>query len=160
MKMKINRIVVSFVLSMTVLLTGCYKEPDLIDDISKSVGKVAQVSIVWLGTVRQVTSSSAVVTGQTVDAGTKTTFNIEFNSEVPVKEFKVYWAATATGAQTLVTTIPAGTQKYDATLRSYVLPVAVQAQDTKGTTRIFFAAITTENGLVSLQKSATLTTNK
>lgn len=160
MKKKIYKVLVSLVLSMSIFLTGCYDEPDLISDISTSVGKVAQVSIVWLGTVRQTTSSSAVVTGQTVDAGASTTFNIEFNSEIPVKEFKVYWAATATGAQTLVATIPAGTQKYDATLRSYVLAVPVQAQDTKGTTRIFFAAITTENGLVSLQKSATLTTNK
>jgi len=160
MKKKINILFAVLIFSMTTLLTGCYNEPDLIDDISASVGKVAQVSIVWLGNVRQVTSSSAVVTGQTVDAGASTTFNIEFNSEVPVKEFKVYYAATATGTQTLVATIPAGTQKYDATLRSYVLTVPVKAQDTKGTTRIFFAEITTENGLLSLQKSATLTTNK
>ena len=150
----------SWIFFATVFTFGCYDEPDLISDISTSKGKVAQVSIVWLGTTRTVTSSTAVVTGQTVDASSSTNFNIEYTSEVPVKEFRVYWAATATGTQTLVSTIPAGTQKYDAVLRNYVLAVPVKAQDTKGTTRIFFAEIVADNGLVSVQKSATLTTNK
>ena len=137
---------------------GCYEEPDLINEISTSVGKVAQVSIVWLGTARQVSSSTAIISGLTVDAGSSTNFNIEYTSEIPVKEFRVYWAATATGAQTLVATVPAGTQKYDAVLRNYVLSVPIKAQDTKGTTRVFFAEIVTDNGLLSAQKSAILTT--
>lgn len=142
------------------LLSGCYKEPDLISELTVSKGKVAQVSIVWLGTIRTTSSSTAIISGLTTDASSSTNFNIEYTSEVPVKEFRVYWAATTSGAQTLVSTIPAGTQKYDAVLRSYVLAVPIKAQDTKGSTRVFFAEIVAENGLVSAQKSATLTTNK
>jgi hypothetical protein len=148
------------VLFTAVSLFGCYEEPDLISELTVSKGKVAQVSIVWLGTTRTTSSSTAIISGLTTDANAATNFNIEYTSEVPVKEFKVYWAATASGAQTLISTIPAGSQKYDAVLRSYVLAVPIKAQDTKGTTRLFFAEIVAENGLVSVQKSATLTTNK
>lgn len=143
----------------SLIMTGCYEEPDLISDITTSKGKVAQVSLIWLGSTRTITSSTAVVTGQTVDAKAATTVNIEYTTLVPVKEFKVYWAATATGAQTLVATVPAGGQQYDPKLRCYVVKVPVTAQDTKKTTRVFFAEIVTENGLVSAQKSAILTTN-
>ena len=147
-----------WVLFTTVFTTGCYEEPDLINEISTSVGKVAQVSIVWLGTTRVISVNTTVQPGLTVDAGASTSFNIEYTSQIPVKEFKVYYAATATGAQTLAATVPAGTQKYNATLRSYTLSVPIKAQEAKGTTRLFFAEIVTENGLLSAQKSATLTT--
>ena len=160
MKKNINILFLALTLCSGVFLTSCYEEPDLISEISTSVGKVAQVSVVWLGTTRTVSSSSAVVTGLTVDARASTNFNIEFTSEIPVKEFKIYYAATSTGVQTLVTTIPAGTQKYDEVLRNYVLAVPIKAQETKGTTRVFFAEIIGDNGLASIQKSATLTTNK
>ena len=143
----------------TVFMTGCYEEPDLLNEISTSKGKVAQVSVVWIGTTRTTTANTSVVTGLTTAPGTNTNFNIEYTSEVPVKEFRVYWAPTAAGTQTLVATIPAGTQKYDATLRNYVLAVPITAQATAKTARVFFAEIVTENGLVSAQKSATLTTN-
>ena len=143
----------------TVFMTGCYEEPDLLSEISTSKGKVAQISVVWLGTTRTITANTSVVTGLTTAPGTNTNFNIEFTSEVPVKEFRVYWAPTASGTQTLVATIPAGTQKYDATLRNYVLAVPITAQTAAKTSRVFFAEIVTENGLVSAQKSATLTTN-
>jgi len=160
MKKKLNILSLCLILSLTLFMGGCFKEPDLISELTVSKGKVAQVAIVWLGTTRQVSSSTAIISGLTVDANAATKFNIEYTTEVPVKEFKVYWAATAAGTQTLVATIPAGTQKYDATLRNYVMAVPVTAQDTKGTTRLFFAEIVTENGLVSAQKSAILTTNK
>ncbi len=143
----------------TVFMTGCYEEPDLLSEISTSKGKVAQISVVWIGTTRTTTANTSVVTGLTTAPGTNTNFNIEFTSEVPVKEFRVYWAPTASGTQTLVATIPAGTQKYDATLRNYVLTVPITAQTTAKTSRVFFAEIVAENGLVSAQKSATLTTN-
>jgi hypothetical protein len=142
-----------------IFMTGCYKEPDLLSEISTSKGKVAQISVVWIGTTRTTTANTSVVTGLTTAPGTNTNFNIEFTSEVPVKEFRVYWAPTASGTQTLVATIPAGTQKYDATLRNYVLTVPITAQTTAKTSRVFFAEILAENGLVSAQKSATLTTN-
>lgn len=142
-----------------VFMTGCYKEPDLLSEISTSKGKVAQISVVWIGTTRTITANTSVVTGLTASPGTNTNFNIEFTSEVPVKEFRVYWAPTASGTQTLVTTIPAGTQKYDTTLRNYVLAVPITAQTTAKTSRVFFAEIVAESGLVSAQRSATLTTN-
>ncbi|WP_337042738.1 hypothetical protein [Emticicia sp. 17c] len=140
-------------------LTGCYEEPDLISEITTSKGKVAQISVVWLGTTRTTTSNTSVVANLTAPAGSNTNFNIEYTTLVPVKEFRVYWAATSTGAQTLLTTIPAGTQKYDPVLRNYVLAVPITAQPTAKTTRVFFAEIVTENGLLSAQKSATLTAN-
>jgi len=145
--------------SSAVFMTGCYEEPDLLSEITTSKGKVAQVAVVWLGTTRTTTANTTVVSAQTIAPGANTNFNIEYTSEVPVKEFRVYWAATATGAQTLLTTIPAGTQKYDATLRNYVLAVPITAQAAAKTSRVFFAEIVTENGLLSAQKSATLTTN-
>jgi hypothetical protein len=142
-----------------VFMTGCYEEPDLLSEITTSKGKVAQISVVWIGTTRTITANTSVVTGLTTAPGTNTNFNIEFTSEVPIKEFRVYWAPTASGTQTLVATIPAGTQKYDAILRNYVLAVPITAQTTAKTSRVFFAEIVAENGLVSAQKSATLTTN-
>lgn len=160
MKRNLNIMLLWLILSSAYFMVGCFQEPDLISDLTVSKGKVAQVAIVWLGSTRQVSSSTAIISGLTVEASAATNFNIEYTTEVPVKEFKVYWAATAAGAQTLITTIPAGTQKYNATLRNYVLAVPITAQETKGTTRLFFAEIVTENGLISAQKSATLTTNK
>jgi hypothetical protein len=141
------------------LLTGCYKEPDLISELTTSKGKVPQISVVWIGTTRTTTANTSVITGLTTNAGSTTNFNIEYTSEVPVKEFKVYWAATATGAQTLIATVPAGTQKYDPILRNYVLAVPITAQETKKSTRVFFAEIVGTDGLLSAQKSAILTTN-
>ncbi len=159
MKKYIKLITFAGLLCQVAFLSSCYKEPDLISDITVSLGKVAQVSVVWLGPTRLTTANTSVITGIKVDPKSTTNFNIEYTSELPVKEFRVYWAASATGTQTLVATVPAGGQKYDAVLRNYVLVVPVQAQDTKGTTRTFFAEIITENGLASAQKSAVLTTN-
>ncbi|PLK45514.1 hypothetical protein [Emticicia sp. TH156] len=158
--MKNIKVLVFTMLAATaVFMTGCYEEPDLIGDITTSKGKVAQISVVWLGTTRTTTANTSVVANQTTTPGANTNFNIEYTTQVPVKEFRVYWAATATGTQTLLTTIPAGSQKYDATLRSYVLAIPITAQTTAKTSRVFFAEIVTDNGLLSAQKSATLTTN-
>ncbi len=156
---KIKVILFTLLAFSTIFMTGCYEEPDLLSEISTSKGKVAQISVVWIGTTRTITANTSVVTGLTTAPGTSTNFNIEYTSEVPVKEFRVYWAPTASGTQTLVATIPAGTQKYDATLRNYVLAVPITAQTTAKTSRVFFAEIVAESGLVSAQKSATLTTN-
>ena len=159
MKKSFKLILFALISFTATFMTGCYEEPDLLGDITTSKGKVAQIAVVWLGTTRTITANTSVVTGVTVNSSSTTNINIEYTSEVPVKEFRVYWAATATGAQTLVATVPAGTQKYDATLRNYVLAVPITAQDTKKTTRVFFAEIITDNGLASAQKSAILTTN-
>lgn len=159
MKKYINRFLLASSIFSSMFLIGCYQEPDLISDLSVSKGKVAQISMVWLGTTRTVNSSLAVLPNLTTDANADTKINIEYTSEVPVKEFRVYYAATSTAAQTLVSTTLAGAQKYDPNTRNYVISLPIKAQETKKTSRVFFAEIVTDNGLVSTQKSATLTTN-
>lgn len=159
MNMKNNKLVL-VLLMLVVFISGCYKEPDLISEISKSVGKVPQVSIVWLGTTRTTAASTAIISGQTVVAGASTFVNVEFTSLVPIKEFRVYYAANATGAQTLVSTTPSGGQKYNADLREYTIAIPITAQAAAGTTRVFFAEIVGTDGLLSAQKSAILTTSK
>jgi hypothetical protein len=84
--------------------------------------------------------------------------NIEYTSEVAVKEFKVYSAPTASGSQTLLATVPAGAQKYDAELRNYVMKVPITAPKGKNVTSVIFAEIVAENSLASSRKSATLKT--
>lgn len=140
-------------------LSGCYKEPDLINELSVSVGKVAQVSVAWLGATRTTTANNTVVTGLTVDAGASTFFTIEFTSEVEVKEFRIYTAATATGSKTLLTKLPSGTQVYDPTLRCYVVKVPIVASSERNNTRYYFAELLTTNDLLSTPKSAILKTN-
>lgn len=159
MKKYINRFLLASVVFSSAYLTSCYKEPDLISEIAVSKGKVAQISIVWLGNTRNLNTSLAVLPNLTTDAGSDSKINIEYSSEVPVKEFRVYFAATSTAAQTLVSTTPAGAQKYDPNTRNYLITLPIKAQDAKRTSRVFFAEIVTENGLVSAQRFATLTTN-
>ena len=153
-----NRLWISF-LMVNFLLTGCYKEPDLINEISVSVGKVAQVSVVWLGATRTTTANNTVVTGLTVNSGAATFFNVEFTSELAIKEFRFYTAPTATGVKSLLTTIQSGEQVYDATLRCYVLKVPVTASLEKNATCYYFAEVLTTNNLLSSPKSAILKTN-
>lgn len=153
-----NRLWVSL-LMMNLLLTSCYKEPDLINEISDSVGKVAQVSVVWLGTTRITTANNTVVTGLTVDAGANTFLNVEFISEVAVQEFRIYTITTAFEEKTLLTTIPSGKQVYDNALRCYVLKVPITATSVKNNTHYYFVEVLTINNLLSNQKSAILKTN-
>jgi hypothetical protein len=138
--------------------SGCYKEPDLISDLSESVGKVAQVSVVWLGSTRTTTANNTVVTGLTVEAGTDTFFNIEFTSDVTVKEFRIYTAAAPTASKTLLSTIPSGAQVYDPALRCYALRVPITAPVGSNTVQYYFAEVLTINGLASDPKSAILRT--
>lgn len=147
------------ILVMIVTLTGCYKEPHLFEDLIDSKGKVAQIPVVWLGDAKVFNASGVLQPGLTVDAGKQVKVNIEYTTEIGVKEFKIYSAATTTGAQTLVSTTPAGGQKYDAELRNYVLSIPVTAPAGKGSTVVLFAEVITENGLASLQKNVTLRTN-
>jgi hypothetical protein len=139
-------------------LTGCYKEPDLFEDLLVSNGKVAQISVVWLGDTKVFSAAGVLQPGITVDSLSTVNVNIEYTSEVPVKEFKIYSAATTTGAPTLVSTTPAGGQKYDAELRNYVVKVPVTAPKAKNTTLVFFAEVIGENDLASSQRNVTLKT--
>ncbi|WP_342087035.1 hypothetical protein [Dyadobacter sp. OTU695] len=145
-------------LMATLLLTGCYKEPDLFEDLLVSNGKVAQIAVVWLGDAKVYNAAGVLQTTTTVDSLSTVTVNIEYTSEVAVKEFRVYSAPTATGSQTLLATVPAGAQKYDAELRNYIMKVPITAPKGKNVTSIIFAEITSENSLASSKKSATLKT--
>ncbi len=145
-------------LAAMLLLTGCYEEPDLFEELLVSNGKVAQIAVVWLGEAKVYNAAGVLQTTTTVDSLSTVNVNIEYTSEVAVKEFKVYAAPTASGAQTLLATVPAGAQKYDAELRNYVMKVPVTAPKGKNVTSIVFAEVIAENSLASSQKSATLKT--
>jgi hypothetical protein len=140
------------------LLTSCYKEPDLFEDLLVSNGKVAQIAVVWLGDTKVYNAAGVLQTTTTVDSLSIVNVNIEYTSEVAVKEFKVYSAPTASGSQTLLATVPAGAQKYDAELRNYVMKVPITAPKGKNVTLVIFAEIVAENSLASSSKSATLKT--
>lgn len=145
-------------LTATLLLTGCYKEPDLFEELMVSNGKVAQIAVVWLGDAKVYNAAGVLQTTTTVDSLSTVNVNIEYTSEVAVKEFKVYSAPTASGSQTLLATVPAGAQKYDAELRNYVIKVPITAPKGKNVTSIIFAEVIAENALASSQKTATLKT--
>ncbi|MHA4742284.1 hypothetical protein [Dyadobacter sp. MSC1_007] len=140
------------------LLTGCYKEPDLFEDLLVSNGKVAQIAVVWLGDTKVYNAAGVLQPGITVDSLSTVNVNIEYTSEIPVKEFKIYSAETATGSKTLVSTVAASAQKYDAELRNYVMKVPVTAPKSKNASIVLFAEIVTDNALASSQKSVTLKT--
>ncbi len=145
-------------LTAMLLLTGCYKEPDLFEDLLVSNGKVAQIAVVWLGDAKVYNAAGVLQTTTTVDSLSAVNVNIEYTSEVAVKEFKVYSAPTASGSQTLLATVPAGAQKYDAELRNYVIKVPITAPKGKNVTSVIFAEVISENSLASSRKSATLKT--
>ncbi|GGM79966.1 hypothetical protein GCM10010967_09700 [Dyadobacter beijingensis] len=145
-------------LAAACLLTSCYDEPDLFDDLLVSNGKVAQIAVVWLGDAKVYNAAGVLQTTTTVDSLSTVNVNIEYTSEVGVKEFRVYSAPTATGAQTLLATVPAGAQKYDAELRNYVMKVPVTAPKGKNVTSVIFAEVVADNSLASSQKTATLKT--
>ena len=147
-----------FCLTAMLLLASCYKEPDLFEDLLVSNGKVAQIAVVWLGDTKVYNAAGVLQTTTTVDSLSTVNVNIEYTSEVAVKEFKVYSAPTASGSQTLIATVAAGTQKYDAELRNYVMKVPITAPKGKNVTSIIFAEVIAENSLASSRKSATLKT--
>lgn len=149
---------ISLLLSALFLLTGCYKEPDLFDDLLDSNGKVAQIAVVWLGNTKVYNAAGVLQPGITVDSLSTVNVNIEYTSEIPVKEFRIYSAATAAGSQTLLNTVAAGAQKYDAELRNYVMKVPITAPKSKNATVLIFAEVITDNALASSQKSVTLKT--
>lgn len=149
---------ISVLLSGLFLLTGCYKEPDLFDDLLVSNGKVAQIAVVWLGDTKVYNAAGVLQPGITVDSLSIVNVNIEYTSEIPVKEFKIYSAETAAGSKTLVSTVAAGAQKYDAELRNYVMKVPVTAPKSKNASIVLFAEIVADNALASSQKSVTLKT--
>lgn len=145
-------------LTFTLLLTGCHEEPDLFEELLDGQGKVAQIAVVWLGDAKVYNAAGVLQTTTTVDSLSTVNVNIEYTSEVAVKEFKVYSAPTASGSQTLLATVPAGAQKYDAELRNFVMKVPITAPKGKNVTSIIFAEVIADNSFASSQKTATLKT--
>lgn len=145
-------------LTAMLMLTSCYKEPDLFEDLLVRNGKVAQIAVVWLGDAKVYNAAGVLQTTTTVDSLSAVNVNIEYTSEVAVKEFRVYSAPTASGSQTLLATVPAGAQQYDAELRNYVMKVPITAPKGKNVTSVIFAEVVAENALASSRKSATLKT--
>ncbi|ACT96143.1 hypothetical protein [Dyadobacter fermentans] len=140
-------------------LTGCYEEPDLFEELLVSNGKVAQIAVVWLGNAKVYNAAGVLQTTTTVDSLTQVNVNIEYTSEVAVREFRVYSAPTSSGEQTLLATVPAGAQQYDPELRNYVIKVPITAPKGRNVTSVIFAEVVAENALASSKKSATLKTN-
>jgi hypothetical protein len=153
----IKLILWSFVVMLS--LTSCYEEPDLFDDLLVSNGKVAQIAVLWLGDTKVYSAAGVLQPGITVDSTTTVNVNIEYTSEVKVKEFRIYSSPTTTGEQTLIATLPAGTEKYDAELRNYVVKVPVKAPLTRNASVVLFAEVIAENNLPSSQRNVTLKTN-
>ena len=145
-------------LTSMLMLTACYDEPDLFDELLVSNGKVAQIAVVWLGDAKVYNAAGVLQTTTTVDSLSTVNVNIEYTSEVGIKEFKVYSAPTASGVQTLLATVAAGAQHYDAELRNYVMKVPITAPKGKNVTSIIFAEVIAENSMASSQKTATLKT--
>lgn len=135
-------------------LSSCYKENDVIDELWVSKGKVAQISVVWLETTSRSTSV-------TIDANATASMVIEYNSELPVKEIRVYRGANAAevaAATTPYATVPVSAAVYDANLRNYVVKVSVVASTAKNTAVVAGAEVITNNDLPSLRKNVTIRT--
>ena len=134
---------------ITSLLTSCYKENTIMPDlILESKGQVAQIAVFWAGT-----NPTSKITSITVDAGTNVPCNVEYTSEIPVKDIKLYTANTST----VLETIPASAAKWDAKLRTYsVVFNSVKASAVKAGRVLVQAEIETTNGLLTNRSLITI----
>jgi hypothetical protein len=132
-------------------MSSCYKENEIIPDISNSLGKIANISVFWAGTTR-------LTTTVTVDASSQVPLTIEYISEEVVKEFRLYSRNGTTGTFVLVNTIPLASAgvKYDAKLRNNVAIINVAAPSAKNATTQFASEIVTSNDLLSAQRIVTV----
>jgi hypothetical protein len=140
--------ILTFIITVS-FLTSCYKENTVMPDlILESKGQVAQIAVFWAGT-----NPASKVTSLTVDAGTNVPCNVEYTSEIPVKDIKLYTANTTT----LLETIPASAAKWDAKLRNYVVVFNVKASTVKAARVLVQAEIETTNGLLTNRSLITIT---
>jgi hypothetical protein len=138
-----------FFLIMT--MTSCYKENEVVPDVLVSNGKIANISVFWAGTTR-------LTTTVTVDATSQVPVTVEYISEVPVKEFRLYSRNGTTGTFVLLNTIPfaSATVKYDERLRNNVVTFNVNAPTAKNATTQFASEVVTTNDLLSAQRTVTV----
>jgi hypothetical protein len=132
-------------------MTSCYKENEIVPDVLVSKGKIANISVFWVGTTR-------LTTTVTVDATTQVPVTVEYISEEPIKEFRLYSRNGTTGTFVLLTTIPLASAnvKYDTKLRNNVATFNVSAPTAKNATLQFASEIVTTNDLLSAQRTITV----
>lgn len=131
--------------------SSCYKENEVVPDVLVSKGKIANISVFWAGPTRLTTSI-------TVDATAQVPVTVEYISEEPVKEFRLYSRVGTTGTFVLRTTIPVASAgvKYDTRLRNNVATFNVTAPTAKNATVQFASEIVTTNDLLSAQRIVTV----
>lgn len=128
-------------------MTSCYKENEIVPDVLVSKGKIANISVFWAGLTR-------LTTTVTVDAASQVPVTMEYISEEPVKEFRLYSRNGTTGTFVLLTTVPFASAgvKYDDRLRNNIAKFNVTAPPTKNAIVQFAAEIVTTNDLLSTQR--------
>jgi hypothetical protein len=134
-------------------VSSCYEENTITPDLFDSKGKVPYISVFWVGAPR-------LTTNFLTDAGADVTLNIEYLSEVPVKDVRVLFRTGTTGTFNLVQTIPFASAGavYDAKLRNYVVKVAIKAPATKNTTVQYATELTGIDELIGVQRTVTVRT--
>ena len=138
-------------LALVFTLGGCYKETDVAPDLYTSAGEIPQISVFWAGTARGITTV-------TVDAATTVPITIEYTSAVDVKEIKLYTRATATAAETLLTTIPVSSATYDPALRNFVVKANFTAPTAKSASIQVVSEVITTSNLPSAKRAVTVRT--
>lgn len=141
------------IFSIVALLSSCYKENEIIPDVLVSKGKIANIAVIWAGPTRPTTTL-------TVDAGTVVPVTLEFFSDEPIKEFKLYSRPATTGTYVLFSTVAVSMASvvYDAKLRNSVVKFNVTAPAAKNATLQVAAEIITTNELPSGQRTVTIRT--
>ncbi len=139
------------ILFLITTMSSCYKENEIVPDVLVSKGKIANISVFWAGTTRLTTSV-------TVDGASTVPLTVEYISEEPVKEFRLYTRNGTTGTFVLQTTVPLASAgvKYDARLRNNVATFNVTAPSAKNATVQFASEVVTTNDLLSAQRTVTV----
>jgi hypothetical protein len=142
-----KRYIFSLLVLLNFGLSSCYKEPDLITDLMTTKGQVAQIAVCWVGTDAKNKTNTI-----TVDAGTSVPINVEYITEIDVKEIRLYSGTTTT----IVATLPVTAAKWDDKLRNWAVAFPVNAPTAKNTSATYQTEIITTNDLAS-SRSRTIT---
>lgn len=144
-------------LVLTLFLTSCYKENDVVADLWDSKGQVANVSVWGVGTAPGYTTATAV----TVAPGANVNLYLQFFAPtgVTLKEIRLLQRiGAATSPTTPLTTLPPTVGQFDATARQQVANVTLTAPATRGATATIFIDAVTSNDLVATRRTVTIRT--
>lgn len=159
---KIKKYTLHLVLLAGVALSqmSCYTQDEVVPGLLTSMGRTANIALMWTGPVRT-TATSQPPTTITVNPGTTVAVTIEYISEEPIKEFNLYSRPGTTGTFVPLTKVANEVAKptYNADLRNMVAVFNVTAPSTAKATLQIAGDITTSNGLISNQKTITIRTN-